>query len=45
MVEVKGRQQRETEGQLPAHSCLMLVERTFASLSLQLEGPYVGASL
>ena len=34
MVELKGHQQQEMEGKLQFHLCLMLMERTFASLKV-----------
>ena len=32
MAELEDRQQQETEGKLPCHSCLTLMESMFASL-------------
>ena len=34
MAELKDRQQQETEGERQFHSCLTLMERTFASLEV-----------
>ena len=34
MAEQKDHQQQEMEGKLQFHSCLMLMERTFASLKI-----------
>lgn len=34
VAELKGRQQWETQGQLGRHSCLTLMDRTFAPLKV-----------